>query len=95
MEWGVVQYPGVTMPVGDPSDWVEPAYYEAWQNQPTTLMPIYDMRFIGGDIGNMPYFCLQTFSPEHFGPDGTSDFAGPTSVDILEGPARVEIRTEL
>ena len=56
MEWGAIQYQGVAQPVGDPSEWDEPAYYEAWQNQSTWLMPIYDPRFISGDIGNMPYF---------------------------------------
>jgi len=95
MEWGVVQYPGVAQPVGDPSDWVEPAYYEAWQNQPTTLMPIYDPRFIGGDIANMSYWFMQLFANVHFGPDATGNVAEPTSVDITVKPGTLEIRRPL
>ena len=57
------------------------------------LMPIYDERFIGGDIPNQPYFELQLFPNIHFGPDGTDDFQGPDDFDILEGPATFEVRT--
>ena len=95
MEWGLVQYPGIAQPVGDPSEWVEQAYYEAWQNQPTTLMPIYDPRFIGGDVGNWPYFLLQLFPNTHFGPNATGDFAEPTTVDIIVKPGTLEIRRPL
>ena len=56
-------------------------------------MPIYDERFIGGDIPNQPYFELQLFDNIHFGPDGTDDFQGPDDFDLLEGPATFEVRT--
>lgn len=65
------------------------------QQEPLALMPIYDERFLGGDIANILDFWLQTFSPAHFGPDGTSDFAGPAEVEILEGSASFEIGTEI
>ncbi len=59
MEWGVVQYPGLISPVGDPEVWVEPVFFDGWQNPSTELMPNYDPRFIFGDIANMPYFMFQ------------------------------------
>ena len=33
MVWEQVQYPRITQPVGDPSDWVEPDWYPAWQQE--------------------------------------------------------------
>jgi hypothetical protein len=57
------------------------------------LMPIYDPRFIAGDISNYPYFELQLFDNIHFGSDGVDTFSGPITVDILEGPADIEVRT--
>jgi len=62
------------------------------QNQ-ETLMPIYDERFIGGDIANIPYFYLQLFDNIHFGPDGVDTFQGPSAFEILEGAADFELRT--
>ena len=43
----------------EPTDQVNPAYLEAWQNLSTWLMPIYDERFIAGDISNIPYLSFQ------------------------------------
>jgi hypothetical protein len=63
------------------------------QQEPNALMPTYDVRFLYGDIANMPYFELQLFDNIHFGPDGVDTFAGPIAVDILEGSADVDIRT--
>ena len=55
MEWGVILYPGVAQPVGDPSDWIEPVFFDGWMNPAATLMPTIDLRLIGGDIANMPF----------------------------------------
>jgi hypothetical protein len=63
------------------------------QQEPNSLMPTYDVRFLYGDIANMPYFSMQLFDNIHFGPDGVDTFAGPIAVDILEESADVEIRT--
>jgi len=62
------------------------------QNQ-ETLMPVYDPRYIFGDISNMPYFSLQLFDNIHFGPDGTDALQGPDDFDVLEGSATFEVRT--
>ena len=32
---------------------------------------------------DIPYFALVLFSNEHFAPEGSSDFAGPASFDIV------------
>lgn len=64
------------------------------QREPDALMPVYDPRSISGDVGNMPDFWLTFFLPGHFGPDGDGDVSGPTFADILEGPARVDVRTQ-
>jgi len=63
------------------------------QQMQETLMPVYDERFLGGDIANMPYEALQLFANIHFGPDATDNFTGPEDVDILEGSSDVELRT--
>ena len=62
------------------------------QNQ-ETLMPVYDERFIGGDIANIPYQFLQLFANAHFGPDGDDTFQGPVAFEISEGPSDFELRT--
>ena len=54
MEWGVIQYQAWAEPTGDPSDWIEPVWFEAWQNLSTWLIPIRDPRSIYGDIANIP-----------------------------------------
>ena len=64
------------------------------QQRQETLMPIYDERFISGDISIIPYLSFQLFANIHFGPDGDAVFTNPTLVDIVEGPADVELRTE-
>jgi hypothetical protein len=64
------------------------------QSESNSLMPIYDVRNTSGDIPNHPYLSLQLFANIHFGPNADDSFAGPTSVDITEGPADVELRTE-
>ena len=95
MEWGVVQYPGLLQPVGDPSNWVEPVWFEAWQNLSTWLMPTLDPRFVGGDISNYPYQSLQLVTGIHFGPNASGDFADPGSFDITVKSGEFEIRSPL
>ncbi len=94
MEWGVILYPGVAQPVGDPDVWIEPVWAEAWQNQSTWLMPIYDPRFLYGDIANMEFLSLQLFNT-HFGPNASGDFAEPSVFDIIVKPGEFEIRRPL
>lgn len=62
------------------------------QNQ-EVLMPVYDERYLSGDISNQPYFSLQLFDNIHFGSDGDDTFQGPSTFDILEGAADFELRT--
>lgn len=95
MEWGVILYPGVAQPEGDPSDWVEPVWLEAWQNLSTWLMPIYDPRLLYGDIANMPYLSLQLHANAHFGPDGTGNVPEPGSFNITVKSGDFEIRRPL
>ena len=73
-------------------------FEEVWlpgtgQQGQETLMPTYDERYLFGDISNQPYFELQLFPNIHFGPDAVDTFAGPITVDILEGSGDVELRT--
>ena len=63
------------------------------QQRQETLMPIYDTRYLFGDISNMPYFTFQSFDQIHFGPNGVDTFQGPATFNILEGPADFELRT--
>ena len=63
------------------------------QQMQEALMPVYDERYLSGDISNMPYLSLQLFDPRHFGPDGDGTFQGPSKFDILEGPGDFELRT--
>ena len=79
----------------EPSDQVNPVYYEAWQNQSATLTPIYPSQYVYGDISNMPYFLLQLTVGIHFDPDASGVFQGPATFDILEGSADFELRVPL
>lgn len=63
------------------------------QQRQEVLMPIYDQRYLSGDISNMPYFSLQQFVNIHFAPNGDGVFQGPSVFDILEGPSDFELRT--
>ena len=92
MLYGTIQYPIIAQPVGDPSDWIEPVFYEGWQNPAAALMPIYDPRFLAGDIANMPALFLVL---SNFSEDGTGDVSGTLTFDILEGPTDFEIRTPI
>jgi hypothetical protein len=87
--------------------WIPYLFFEPWpanffeivwtpaigQQENHMLMPIYDERYLYGDIANMPYLSLQTFANEHFGPNADDTFAGPLSVEISEGHTDVELRT--
>ena len=33
MVWEQLQYPRITQPVGDPSDWIESTFYPSWQQE--------------------------------------------------------------
>ena len=96
MEWGVIQYPSVAQPVGDPLSFFE-ALWLSWMGQQAqdTLMPTYDPRFLYGDIANMPYLALQLFANVHFGPNASSDFADPSAFDITVKSGEFEIRSPL
>lgn len=95
MEWGVVQYPGLIQPVGDPAVWVEPIFFGAWQNQSLSLQPIHEEQNLSGRTGNMPYLALALFANAHFGPDAAGDFADPGAFDITEKSGEFEIRKPL
>lgn len=58
MEWGVVLYPGVAQPAGDPDVWVEPVFFDGWMNPAAALMPVIDPRALHGDIANFPALSL-------------------------------------
>jgi hypothetical protein len=77
--WDAVQYQTLSMPPGHPDVWVEPRYYEAWQNQSTALMPIWPTQEVYGDIANMPYATLQLTLDIHFEADATA----PTGATVL------------
>lgn len=79
----------------DPGTLFESPWWPAiGQQMQEVLMPVYDERVISGDIPNQPYVAFQLFANVHFGPDADDVFASPTSVDIVEGPADVDLRTE-
>ncbi len=59
----------------------------------TPLASAFTSQQLHGDIVNMMYVTLQLFANVHFGPNGSSDFAGPSSFEILEGPSSFELRT--
>ena len=55
---------------GEPSNQVNPVYYEAWQNQATMLMPVYPSEELSGSPHLWPSF-FQVISRPVFLPDGT------------------------
>ena len=59
----------------------------------TPVAAAYTSQQLYGDMANMMYVTLRLFANAHFGPDGSSDFAGPAFFEILEGPGSFEIRT--
>ena len=65
--------------VNEPSLQVNPVYYEAWQNQATTLMPIYSSEELEGARHLWPYMTMQIARPV-FLPDGTG-VTSPTKAD--------------
>tara|TARA_R110000751_G_scaffold23721_4_gene65373 strand:- start:10 stop:459 length:450 start_codon:yes stop_codon:yes gene_type:complete len=78
----------------DPATLFEDVWFPGTGQQgQEVLMPVYDERFIGGDIANMPYSAFQMFDNIHFGPDGDGTVQGPSIFDIPEGPADFELRT--
>ena len=68
----------------EPNNQVNPVYLEAWQNQPTTLMPVYPSEQIYGPIHNFPYF-FQVISRPVFLPDGTGVTSPPKAEPVTTG----------
>ena len=78
----------------DPGTFFEVVWFpNIGQQMQEVLMPPYDLRYLFGDISNIPYLALQLFDNIHFGPDGVDTFQGPATFEILEGPADFELRT--
>lgn len=63
----------------EPREFRAPYYYEAWQNQSTTLMPIYTSEEINGPIHTFPYL-TQVISRPVIMPDGTG-VTSPTKAE--------------
>ena len=80
----------------EPSSWFVPEWIPGigQQNQ-NVLMPVYDPRFLRGDIGNIPYTWLQLAINVHFGPNASGDFAEPSSFEITVQPGEFNIRRPL
>ena len=82
--WATLQYVEVVEPLGDPfTDW--PHFYDAWTNQPATLMPVghqeeFKMRYWLAGSPTPGYF-LQLSTPT-FSPDATAVTA-PTSFKLV------------
>jgi len=75
----------------EPTDQVNPAYLEAWQNLSTTLMPNYPSEQLHGAIHNHPAFFQQISNPV-FDVNGTA-VASPTDADLLnDGAGEVELK---
>lgn len=93
--WETILYPEREFgPLGDPSDWFDPAWMVAI-NQQTWRghgMPEYSSQYLHGDIANMPFFFLALNNPEHFSANAEGDFEGPASVRILEKPASFVVK---
>lgn len=82
MEWGVIQYPGLIQPVGDPDVWVEPVFFDGWMNPAATLMPTIDPRVLGGDIANFP-FLVFVDEPSNFFESEWLPGTGQQNQDVL------------
>lgn len=69
---------------GEPSDQVNPAYYEAWQNLPTWLMPVLSIEDLFGPYArgiSGGFWSVMVIAPPVFLPNGTR-VASPTSTKI-------------
>ena len=73
---------------GEPSLQVNPVYYEVWQNQATTVMPVYPSEELHGSPHLWPFF-FQVISRPVFLPDGTG-VTSPTKAEPVH-PGRNDL----
>jgi len=96
--WATLLYPQTdTKPplpwsLWSPVPWM-PALHQ--QFDASLQMPHMHWTAIWANFMNIPDLQIAPvlYRPEHFAASATGNVANPTSVDILQGPGRVEIRT--